>query len=359
VKQSQLFKMFHRVLPAAVLIQLVAGFLPSAVAAINLLQQPGFVRQQFLYERASFPSCHASTIVESQHGLVAAFFGGTDEGEPDVGIWVSRFIGGQWTAPQEVANGFQPRTLRRYPCWNPVLFQPHTGPLLLFYKVGPNPRKWWGMLKTSNDGGQTWSQLQRLPNGILGPVKNKPIQTSDGMLLCGSSTEHDRWRLHMEITPDHGLTWWRTAALNDGKRFSAIQPALLAYGPGRLQLLCRTKQRCVAQAWSQDNGRSWTPLEPTSLPNPDSGLDAVMLKDRRALLVYNPTTRGRSPLSVAVSRDGSSWDQVLVLEDQPGEYSYPAVIQSQDGLVHVTYTWKRQLIRHAIIDPAKLQVLAR
>ena len=80
-----------------------------------------------------------------------------------------------------------------------------------------------------------------------------------------------------------------------------------------------------------------------------------MLSDGRALVVYNHTERGRSPLNVAVSRDGLQWQAALVLEDQPGEYSYPAVIQSSDGRVHATYTWKRQRIKHVVIDPAKLQ----
>jgi predicted neuraminidase len=70
-------------------------------------------------------------------------------------------------------------------------------------------------------------------------------------------------------------------------------------------------------------------------------------------LVYNHTTKGRSPLNVAVSSDGKKWTMVVDLEDQPGEYSYPAVIQTADGKVHVTYTWKRLRIRHAVLDPAR------
>ena len=95
----------------------------------------------------------------------------------------------------------------------------------------------------------------------------------------------------------------------------------------------------------------------TTLPNPNAGTDAVTLKDGRHLLVYNHTARGRSPLSVAVSRDGVAWQAGLELENDPGsEFSYPAVIQTRDGLVHVTYTWKRQRVKHAIIDPKKLEL---
>jgi predicted neuraminidase len=92
------------------------------------------------------------------------------------------------------------------------------------------------------------------------------------------------------------------------------------------------------------------------LPNPNSGTDAVTLRDGRHLLVYNHTAKGRSPLNVAVSTDGDTWQAALVLENEPGEYSYPAVIQTADGLVHAVYTWKRQRIKHVVIDPAKLQL---
>ncbi len=96
----------------------------------------------------------------------------------------------------------------------------------------------------------------------------------------------------------------------------------------------------------------------TTLPNPNSGIAAVTLTDGRHLLVYNHTPKGRSPLNVAVSRDGKDWQAALVLEDQPGEYSYPAVIQTSDGLVHITYTWQRRRVRHVVVDPAKLSLRA-
>jgi predicted neuraminidase len=226
----------------------------------------------------------------------------------------------------------------------------------LFYKVGPSPARWWGMLKASTDDGQTWSEDRRLPEGILGPIKNKPIQLSNGDLLCGSSSEHEGWRLHMERTPDLGGMWRRTEALNDGKTFAAIQPAILMHGDQKLQLLCRTKQGRIAESWSQDGGMTWSELQATTLPNPDSGLDAVTLRDGRHVLVYNHTRRGRASLNVAVSRDGKKWDAALVLENQPGEYSYPAVIQTRDGLVHITYTWKRQRIKHVVIDPRSFKL---
>lgn len=317
-------------------------------------EQPGLVMQEFIYDQASFPACHASTIAETPEGLVCAFFGGTAEKNPDVEIWLSRNEGDGWSAPVSVADGVQDNS-KRLPCWNPVLFQTKPGTLLLFYKVGPNPSEWWGMMKVSHDHGKSWSKASRLPDGFVGPVKNKPFLLSDGTLLCPASTEHDGWQVQMEWTPDLGKTWHRTGPLNDGREIGAIQPSVLQYGD-RLQILCRSRQGKIVEAWSDDNGRSWSKVTPTSLPNPNSGTDAVTLKDGRALLVYNPTQKGRSPLHVAISEDGKHWKTGLVLEDQKGEYSYPAVIQTSDGKVHITYTWKRELVKHVVIDPAQLEL---
>ena len=314
---------------------------------------PGLVKTEFIFETAPFPSCHASTIVETKSGLVAAWFGGTAERNPDVGIWVSRLDRGAWTKPVEVANGVQNAELR-YPTWNPVLFQPKTGPLLLFYKVGPSPSTWWGMLATSGDDGRTWTAPRRLPDGILGPIKDKPMQLANGDLLAGSSTENNGWQVHFERSPDNGQTWTATAPLNAGNEIAAIQPSLLLHPGGRLQALGRTRSGKIFETWSDDQGRTWTALALTGLPNPNSGIDAVTLRDGRQLLVYNHSSEARTPLNVAVSRDGKSWQAALALEDVPGQYSYPAVIQTSDGLVHVTYTWKRERIKHAVIDPSTL-----
>ncbi len=323
----------------------------------ELSGQAGYLGGEFIYDTAPIASCHASTIAESAESLVAAWFGGSGEGHPDVGIWLSRQEGGRWTPPVEVASGMQPDG-KRWPCWNPVLFQPPAGPLLLFYKVGPSPRTWWGMLMTSPDGGRTWSAGRRLPDGILGPIKNKPVLLPNGTLLCGSSTESNStrslWQVHFEFTADLGNTWEQTGPVNDGVEFAAIQPAILVLGGSRLEALGRTRQKKMFQIKSEDNGRTWGPMTAALLPNPNSGIDALTLKDRRHLVVYNHTDAGRSPLNVAVSLDGSEWKAALVLENKGGEYSYPAVIQSRDGRIHITYTWNRLRVRHVVVDPGKL-----
>ena len=328
-------------------------------------QQPGLIKSEMLFQEAPFKQCHASTLAETSSGLVAAWFGGTREGQADVGIWVSRQEDGRWTAPVEVANGLV-SDQERYPCWNPVLFHPKTGPLLLFYKIsskkpGPGPSHWLGMLTTSEDGGRTWSKPNRLPDEVIGPVKNKPVQLPDGDLLCPSSTEHAGWRVHFERTSDLGKTWQVIGPVNEGKEIGAIQPSILVHSGGRFQALGRTQQGRIFEIWSDDGGKTWGAMRLTELPNPNSGIDALTLADGRHLVVYNHAglTLGkwggpRSPLNVALSKDGKQWQAALVLESEPGEFSYPAAIQTADGLVQITYTWKRQSIKHAVVDPAKL-----
>ncbi len=339
----------RHLLPQSLILLALALIVTPLVAA-----EPGVISSEFIYDNAPFPQCHASTIAETPAGLVAAWFGGTGEGKSDVNIWSARLVDGKWTAPTSVADGVQSDG-KRHPCWNPVLFQPKTGPLLLFYKVGPSPSKWWGMLRTSEDSGKTWSDARRLPEGILGPIKNKPVQLADGTILCPTSSEHDGWRVHFERSADGGKTWTATAPINDGKTIGAIQPSILFHPGGRLEAIGRTRQKQIFETWSADNGLSWGPMTLGVLPNPNSGIDAATLKDGRFLLVYNHTAGGRAILNVAVSDDGKTWQAALVLEKDAGkEFSYPAVIQSADGLIHITYTWHRTRVKHVVLDPAKL-----
>ena len=307
------------------------------------------------------PACHASTIAETRSGLVSAWFAGTNEKNPDVTIRVARFEDGAWGPSQMVADGSEGEE-KEFACWNPVLFQAGKGPLLLFYKVGPSPDTWWGMLTTSDDEGRTWSPPRKLGSDpkvghLLGPVKNKPVQLSDGSILCPSSSEHDGWRVHFELTSDMGKTWTVIGPIHDGKTFSAIQPSVLIHSDGRLQILCRSRQNVLTTSWSSDNGQSWSPMAATNIPNPNAGTDAVTLKDGRQLLVYNHTTRAtgnRGMLNVAISDDGVDWTPVMTLEKERGEFSYPAVIQTKDGMVHTTYTYQRKSVKHVVIDPSKL-----
>ena len=327
---------------------------------------PGVVRAEFICEQSPTPASHASTIVETAQGLTAAWFGGKRERAPDVGIWLARRDASSWSAPERVATG-RMRDGTPCPCWNPVLFQPRGGPLMLFFKAGPREPEWWGEVQISTNGGLTWSPPRPLPDGLLGPIKDKPVQLANGTIISPSSTEAyrqepnsrrmDFWQVHLELSTDGGQAWTKVGPLDDPGCANVIQPTVLLHRDGRLQILCRSQVGRIQEAWSSDQGRTWSAIAPTELPNPDAGIDAVNLRDGRFLLVYNHSDKhgtDRRMLNVAVSSDGRHWEAALVLENQPGEYSYPAVIQTADGLVHMTYTWQRKRIKHVVINPAVL-----
>lgn len=372
---------------------------------------------EFLYEKASFPECHGATIAETKNGdLVASFFGGTKERNPDCCIWVCRKPKGAetWTAPRLAADGVfalkDPQAVlagidstctpvkdaggriiaRRKACWNPVLFQVPGGELILFYKIGLKVSDWTGWLVRSRDGGKTWSKREPLPKGFLGPIKNKPEYVG-GRIICPSSTEgSEGWRVHFEISDDKGKTWKMAGPLETelsvptqhrksgginaddqeggeairekgARPIYAIQPSILKHKDGRLQILCRTRNAQVATAWSNDNGSTWSKVTLLNVPNNNSGTDAVTLKDGRHVLIYNNfatlpgTPKGpRTPLCIAISDDGLDWKPVLTLEESPiSQYSYPSIIEGKDGKLHTVYTWRRQRIKYAEIDITK------
>ncbi|HWL14868.1 MAG TPA: sialidase family protein [Opitutus sp.] len=320
------------------------------------------VRDEFIEPAPAVPEVHASTIVEAGDGsLVASWFGGSKEGNDDIDIWVSRFERGAWTTAVVAATGEEPDG-RRYPTWNPVLHRADDGRLILFIKVGPSPEKWWGEFLVSHDHGRTWGERQKLPDGVLGPIKNKAVRLADGTIVSPSSFEYDakHWAVRIERTDAQLRRWTVSPDVADPQRLGAIQPSILVHADGRLQALCRSSVRQLVQTWSTDGGVTWSPLEPTQLFMPNSGLDAVTLRDGGFLLVYNPSPKDanpkswgeRRPLVVAHSDDGLAWTTILTLETAPNRhgYAYPAVIQSGDGRVHITYTWNRARIKHVVLE---------
>jgi len=323
---------------------------------------------EFVFEKAPFPSCHASTIVELRNGgLMTAWFGGTSEGAKDVAIWGSRRTAGAWSTPVELARQ------AGQPTWNPVLFYTGDETLWLYYKFGPSPMTWTAARRFSRDDGQTWSEIERLPAGILGPIRAKPLVMSDGTIVSGTSVESYRsWAAWIERSTDNGKTWAKVGPITVPRTVARrsplgsgaaqvpgasewdftdglIQPSVVSVQGKRLRLYARATSSigkiCVAE--SADGGVTWSAARPTELPNPNSGIDAVTLRDGRTVMIYNHTEKGRTPLNLAVSRDGEHWTIFQALETEPGEYSYPNVIQGTDGDLHIAYTWNRQRIRYA------------
>jgi predicted neuraminidase len=348
----------------------VALFLIAAVIAHTQGQESG---RELIFQpgRVSFASSHASTIVELKDGsLMAAWFGGTDEGNPDVAIWSSRAASGQsrvWSSPEALAR--EPGV----PCWNPVLFHTIDGRLWLYYKFGPSPDTWTAARKHSDDEGKTWSPAEHLPAGLIGPVRAKPMVLPDGTIVSGSSTEsYHSWAVWIERSTDNGETWTRIGPIappadaikaQGSERTMAspsqapglgerneitgiIQPSVVSLGEKHLRFYARSTANIarIIVADSFDDGITWTGARPLNLPNPNSGIDAIALNDGRVVLVFNNTTTARTPLDLAVSQDGEHFRIFATLEDGPGEYSYPAIIQGKSGDVYITYTWKRKSI---------------
>ncbi len=311
------------------------------------------ILEEFVFENPPFASCHASTLTQTSSGtLLCAYFAGSEEGAIDVGIWLSVRTSKGWSTPCLIVKESEA------PCWNPVLFTLPSGEVLLFYKVGLRPSSWSGAIKRSYDEGKNWSSVENLPAGIIGPVKNKPLLLDNGTLLCGSSIESwHRWGCWIDMTADQGKTWSKSYSINlKDNVFGIIQPTLFFTPEGKLRLLARSHNvGYICTSISEDEGKTWTNAAATTLPNPNSAIDAIRLHNGQILLVYNHSSKERTPLNLALSDDGGlHWHSFLVLEDAPGEYSYPSIIQTKDNWIHITYTFNRTQIKYVAIDPSEL-----
>lgn len=311
-------------------------------------------RADFIFgDDRPFAQCHASTVVETADGaLLCAWFGGTEEKNPDVGIWMARFAEGKWAAPSRAAK------VSETAHWNPVLFRDADNQVYLFFKVGIDVPRWSTYWIKSADNGATWTAPVELVPGDVGgrgPVKNKPIILSDGAWLAPASTETEKaWRAFADRSTDKGLTWTRSADWEPARKMRGkgpIQPTFWESAPGQVHALMRTTAGAVWRVDSKDGGKTWSESYPTDLPNNNSGLDALRLDDGRVLLVYNPVTANwgpRTPLDLAVSSDnGKTWKTIASLENDPAkevEFSYPAIVHTKTGIA-VSYTWNRQRVR--------------
>lgn len=339
---------------------LVLGCL--SCTSVKKIPKASNITNTFISDPPITNNSHAATLVEFKpNQLMAAWFGGKYEGAKDVGIYFSVYKEKKWSAPQSI---IKPLIIEKdtLPCWNPVLFKSKSENLYLFYKVGKNPREWFGAMIISKDNGATWSSPKYLPKGILGPIKNKPIETTPGVILCGSSTEsveNNQWRVHVEAYTEATDTWEKIAIENN-KEFEIIQPAFLVHSKNTIQLLSRSKHNKLIMSWSEDNGKNWERTDSINVVNSNSGIDALTVQKKYFLLVNNPLPQGkdwfngRNVLDVEYSKDGVKWQKLFDLENQTeGEFSYPAIIQTNDGRIHVVYTYNRKYIKYVSFEIKK------
>jgi len=327
-------------------------FARLAVIAVSAASPLFSQTSEFVADPMPTPSCHASTIVEVRQGeLLTAWFGGTGEGRPDVAIWGARQVDGRWQAPVELVR--EPNIAT----YNPVLFRSADQVLWLYYKFGPSPQQWTAGRLWSRDDGHTFSTPEHLPAGLYGPIRAKPLVLASGVIVSGTSVEsYSSWAAWIERSTDNGKTWTRhgpitvagPSSAKPGQADGIIQPVVVWMGGKHLRLYARATPTIghICAADSEDEGLHWTAAQPIDLPNPNSGIDVVRLKDGRLVMIYNHTDKGRTPLNLAMSADGVRWKRFADLETEPGEFSYPAMIQAADGSLQITYTWQREKIKH-------------
>lgn len=316
--------------------------------------------KEFIFtDNRPFLSCHASTIgVFDDQSVLAAWFGGSKEGAEDVRIWYSKKTDNRWTKPMQIPCD------ENVPHWNPVLFIDNEK-TFLFYKVGQTIREWVTMFTISLDGGINWSKADILVKGDKGgrgPVKNKPIVLSDGTYLAPASIENETWDSFVDISYDKGSTWEKSRMvprpIYTGK--GVIQPTIWESEAGNVHMLLRSTEGKIYRSDSKDSGCSWSEAYATNLPNNNSGIDIVKIQSGKLLLCFNPVNKNwgdRTPLNIAMSNDnGQNWETICVLEDMPGEYSYPSIV-SKENSVFLTYTWKRQRIVFVQLDLISLNDL--
>ncbi len=343
-------------------------FLTFQSALFSVEKEQVVINECYLSPDIEEFDCHSSCLIEASPGILCAVWkGGPGKGmsnidlKQNVGIWLSLFKNGEWNAPKQIVE--TPNSV----CWTPVLTKYPDGKLVLFFRVGSDPRHTISLSKYSLDGGVNWSDTEILPAGIVGPTKSKPIFDNNGNMICGCSVEVG--------SPDDELkatACWIEILSNDnhwskygpieipGKRFGCIEPTLFWGSNGSLKLLCRDRSNRVdLEGWiwvaeSFDNGKTWSELKKTPLPNPDAGIDTLSLSNENILLIYNDSHTDRYPLTVALSNDnGNSWIPLLDLESESGEF--PSATLDSQGLVHVSYahipTGKTQRrIKHVVID---------
>jgi len=336
----------------------ILSFVLSVVMLLSIGLVPVNAETDYKIEKGSIvgsgdvtDTTHASTIELLSNGdLMAAWFGGSGEGDDDVRIWYSVYSNGGWGEAKQVPSE---DTVAH---WNPVL-QNFGEYVRLYYKVGTDTKIWVTKYCDSYDGGETWTPAKELVEGDTsggrGPVKNKCLVTKDGTIIAPASVEHGDWRAFFDISEDGGKTWTKTDfVVSDAEM---IQPALWEDADGNIHAFFRTKSGKIYRSDSTDGGYTWCEAYKINLPNNNSGVDVVMSENGWLWLAYNPISVNglRYKLRLVVSKDnGETWEKVTEIDSSAiiwHEFSYPAIIADGNN-IYLTYTYKRSKIKYMFIE---------
>ncbi len=332
-------------------------------AAMN--QRPASMKMGFACEDCQVPSVHGANVIEKRDGsLLATWFGGSREGGRDVVIWGADYSPATqtWTVPRKVIGPDALRdALGRHikTVGNSVLVR-GKGDRLWLYFVSVSVGGWAGSAlnaMSSDDDGISWGAPHRLVTSPFFNVstlnKCTPVYFVDGSY--GLPVYHEFIGKFSELLRfDRDGHLLEKIRITHGRR--AIQPLLVPLSENRLLALMRdtgSSPGHVLLSKSEDGGRHWSEMRVGSLPNPDSAIAGLRRPDGSLLLVFNDLEAGRNSLALAVSHDeGSSWQVVRHFEQEAGraEFSYPYLIRSKDGMMHLVYTWNRKRIRHVEFD---------
>ena len=337
---------FGRVLVA---LGIIAAILSSSAAGEEA-RRPLMIKMDIFDDIEGYPSHHAATIEELPGGdMMAAWYSGSYEKATDVAVFAARLRRGarEWGKPFVLHDtpGFSEG--------NPVLYTDSAGRVWFFF-VTMFGDMWTDckiFYKTSNDGGDTWSEKKTLRGETGWMTRNKPVELADGTMVLPLYDEI-KWRPEFMLTRDGGETWTVAGGELDVPG-GGIQPSVVVRDDGSLLAFLRTGEP-GGNIWtieSDDGGDTWGGARRTRWPNPNAAVDAVNLEGGGIALVFNDSQYDRTPLNIALSPDcGGTWTANRKLEGKFGRFAYPAAIQDSGGYIHVVYTNNRKTIRHTIMN---------
>jgi predicted neuraminidase len=321
------------------------------------------VRRVFGLEHPGGRYKHPASITELANGdLYLAYYTGSGEYSNDTAVYGARLPMGKsdWTTPAPIADA--PYRSEG----NPVVWQAPDGKVWLCYVIRYGAT--WStsliLAKVSVDGAQTWSDpmFVTMTQGMM--VRGRPLALPNGDFLLPAyhETGHDtemvgpdscslffRWD-----SKEH--TWTETNRIRS--RIGNIQPAVAAITDDYFVCYCRRggdysdrPDGRIVRSESRDGGRSWSEGRDSEFKNPNAAVDFLRLKSGSLLLVFNDSTKGRSPLTAAISTDNDrTYPHRLNLVEGQGDFAYPYAIQTSDSKIHVVFTNRRTTIYHAVFE---------